>query len=109
MQRAGRVARGERRAFLDGELIEREMVGFMAEREPELVVPRGRRLTLARIDQVERHAREMPLGESKCGKRLVGGVLAAERLQARIVQRLHPERQAVDAGCAVAREVLSLD
>ncbi len=31
-QRAGRMPRGERRALLDGELIEREMVGGMVER-----------------------------------------------------------------------------
>ena len=51
----------------------------------------------------------MALGERKRGERLVDGVHAAERLQALIVERLNPERQAIDAGVAVAREVLGLD
>ena len=51
----------------------------------------------------------MTLGERKRGERLFGCVHAAERLQALIVERLNAERQAIDAGCAVAREVLGLD
>ncbi len=51
----------------------------------------------------------MALGERKRRKRLCRRVLAAERLEARIVERLHAERQPVDAGRAVAGEVLGLD
>ena len=51
----------------------------------------------------------MTLGERERGKRLFGRVHASERFQALIVERLHAERQAIDAGRAVAREILGLD
>ena len=40
----------------------------------------------------------MTLGERERCKRFVGSVHAAECLQALIVERLHAERQPVDAG-----------
>ena len=48
----------------------------------------------------------MALGEVKRRQGLFCRVLAPERLEARIVERLHPERQPVDAGRAVAGEAL---
>ena len=51
----------------------------------------------------------MALGERQRGQRFVRAVLAAERLEASIVERLHAERQPVDAGRSVAGEVLGLD
>src|SRR5262245_30993321 len=106
---AGLVARGERRAGLDRELIEREVVGGVAKREAELVAPGLRRLALARIDEVERDAAEMALGKVERRERLIGGVLAPERFQACVVERLHPEREPVDAGGTIAGEARRFD
>ena len=52
-QRAGFMECGKRRALLDGELIEREMVRGVIERAAEFLVPLLNRLPLSRIDQVE--------------------------------------------------------
>ena len=82
------MPRGERRALLNGELIEREVVGGMIQRASQLRFPLDRRLSFPRIDQIERHAREMPLGERKRGQRFLGRVLSAERFEASIVERL---------------------
>ena len=51
----------------------------------------------------------MALGERQRGQRFFRRVLAAERLEASIVERLHAERQPVDAGRPIAGEVLGLD
>ena len=85
------------------------MIGRVARARAELILPGPARLPLSRIDQVERDAREMALGERERGERFIGAVLAAERLEAVIVERLHPEREPVDAGGAVAGEALGLD
>ena len=108
-QRAGGMPRGERRALLDGELIEREVVGGMIQRASQLRFPLDRRLSFPRIDQIERHALEMALGERKRGQRFFGRVLSSKRFEASIVERLHAERQPVDAGRPIAREILGLD
>ena len=49
----GRMQRGERRAVLDGELVEREMFGGLADGACELGAPVLLALAGARIDQVE--------------------------------------------------------
>ena len=85
------------------------MVLRMLERACELLAPGRQRLPLPRIDQVEGHALEIALGDGERGKRLLARVLAPERFEARIVERLHAERHAVDAGGAVACEPSSLD
>src|SRR5581483_6039560 len=104
-----RVPRSEWGALFDGELIEREMIGGVLERAGEFLAPRARRLPLARIDQVEGDTVELALGEGKRAERFVGRVHPPERLEAPIVERLNAERETVDAGRAVAREVVRLD
>ena len=48
----------ERRAFFDGELIERQMLGRFCNRELQLIGPHLRRLVGTGVDQVERIAVE---------------------------------------------------
>ena len=55
---AGRVQAEERRLRLDGELVEREMVGRHGDRRFELGAPGVERLRRARIDQIEGEARK---------------------------------------------------
>src|ERR1700730_3079960 len=109
VQHAGIMARGEWRALLDGELIERKVVCGEAERVPKLLGPGLSRLPFARIDQVERDPVEMALGKRERRKRLKRGVLAPKGFQARIIERLHAERQPVASYGPVAREALRLD
>src|SRR4029078_9561887 len=78
----------ERRALLDGELVEREGVLRVGERAGELLAPGLHLLPLPRIDQVAGHALEIALGDGERGKSLFARVLATERFQARIVERL---------------------
>ena len=59
------MQRGERRAWLDGELVEREMVLRVGKRAGELVTPGRQSLALPRIDQVEGHALEIALGDGE--------------------------------------------
>ena len=108
-QAARRMARGKRRAGLDGQLIEREMVLRVSEGAGELLAPGADALPLAAIDQVEGDAVESALGDGECGKRLLSTMHAAERFEVRIIERLHAERDPVDAGQAVAGEALRLD
>src|SRR5512144_2917981 len=62
-QRACGMARRKRRALLDGQLIEREVIGDMIERVVKLPAPLARGLPLARIDEVEGDAVEIAFGE----------------------------------------------
>ena len=84
------------------------MVGGHADRRFELRAPGPRRLRRARIDQVEGEAREGFPRELDRAPRLGDAVDAAERLQRRIVERLHAERKAVDARRAIAAKALRL-
>ena len=116
---AGLVVRGhqlaggreavERRARLDCQLIEAQMLGRPRQSFAQLGPPRGRRLAGAGVDQVEGRAREDRLGDLDRRQRLRRVVEAAERPQGRVVQRLYAERDAVDAGRAVAAEAAGLD
>ena len=109
LQFAGGVQAEERRAFLDGELIERQMLGGFRDRELQFVRPHRGRLVGAGIDQVERIAIERVARDRDRIERLARGVQSAERLQRGIVQRLHAERDAVDAGGAIAAKARRLD
>ena len=104
---AGGVKRGERRVGLDGELVEREMLGRLGDGARELGAPGRRGLARPRIDEVERIALERAARDRDGGERLVGRVHAPERLERGVVERLHAERHPVDAGGAVARETAS--
>src|SRR5688500_18813206 len=96
----------EARARLDGELVERHMPLLHAQRTGQLFTPIGERLPGARIDQIQGHLREYACGESESIERLGGGVLAAQEHQIFILQRLDAERETIDAGQAIAAEVL---
>ena len=85
------------------------MVLRVGERLCQLLAPGVQSLSLSRIDQVEGHALEIPLGDGEGGKRLIACVLAPERFEARILERLHAKRHAVDARGAVAGEASGLD
>ena len=80
----------------------------MASASRQLVAPGGERLTRARIDQVERSALERRAGDVHGGAGFGHGMQAAERAQIGIIERLHAERDAVDAGAAVAAEAIRL-
>ena len=102
LQFAGGVQAEERRALFDGELIERQMLGGFRDRELQFFGPHRGRLVGAGIDQVERIAIERGARDRDRIQRLARAVQPAQRLQRGIVQRLHAERHAVDAGCAIA-------
>ena len=95
--------------MLDGELVEREVVGGERERRRQLGRPGLRRLARARVDQVEGEAREGRARDLDRPERLLDIVQPAEEAKVRVVQRLDAERDAVDAGGAVAAEALRLD
>ena len=98
----------KRRAFLDGELIERQVLGGFRDRVLQFVGPHPRRLVGARIDQVERVALEGGAGDRDRLERLARSVQPAQGFQRRIVERLHAERDAIDAGRAIALEARRL-
>src|SRR6478736_1394923 len=78
---AGGMQRGERRARLDGELIERQVVLRVVQSARQLVAPCGQGLPLPRIDQVEGYALEILLGDDKCRQRLIACVLTPSDLR----------------------------
>src|SRR5262245_15437487 len=80
-QLAGRMQRRERRVWLDGELIEREMLGGLRDGTRELAFPSPRHLARPRIDEVEGIALERLARDRDCIERLLRGVQAAERLE----------------------------
>ena len=103
------VHRLERRPGLDGELIQREVVGAESERAVELCPPGRQVLAGPGVDQVERDARKQQARQLERGNGLLGGVLPAEEDQRVRVQALDPERDAVDAGGAEGAEPSRLD
>ena len=109
LQFARRVQAEERRAFLDRELIERQMFGGFRNRELQFVGPHLRRLVGAGVDQVERVAVERGARDRDRIERLARAVQSSQRLQRGVVERLHAERDAVDAGCAIAAKPRCLD
>ena len=109
LQLARRVQAEERRAFLDRELIERQMFGGFRNRELQLIGPHLRRLVGAGVDQVERIALERGARDRDRIQRLARAVQPTERLQRGVIERLHAERDAVDAGCAIAAKPRRLD
>ena len=62
-----------------------------------------------RIDQIERIALERRARDLHRIERFLRGVQPAELLQRRIIERLHAERDAIDAGRAVAAKTRRLD
>ena len=101
-QFARRMQAEERRAFLDRELVERQMFGGFRNRELQFVGPHLRRLVGTGVDQVERVTIERAARDRDRIQRFARAVQSSERLQRGVVERLHAERDAVDAGCAIA-------
>jgi len=62
-----------------------------------------------RINQIEARARENLRGQRHRAPRFVRVVQTAERFQRPVVQRLHADRNAVDAGRAVIAKAFLLD
>ena len=106
---AERMQRVERRLGLDGELIERQMLGRLRDGALEFVGPRRRCLTRPRVNQVERIALEGCAGDLDRIERLLRGVQPAKLLQRVVVERLHAERNPVDARVAITTEPIRLD
>ena len=104
-----RMQRVERRAFLDGELVKRQVVGGIADCLFQLRRPGFRCLAGTGINQVEGKPREDFAGEPDRMQGLVHIVQPAEELQVAVVQRLHAQRNAVDARRAIAAKTLGLD
>src|SRR6478672_8942596 len=103
------MQRGKRRVGLDGQLIKRQMLGGFRDGALELGRPGLRRLARPRVDQVEGIALERGACDRDGGERLLRGVRAPEFLQLRVVERLYAERDAVDAGRAIAGKARGLD
>ncbi|GJE60415.1 hypothetical protein MPOCJGCO_2527 [Methylobacterium trifolii] len=108
-QPAGRRQPEERRAGLDGELVEGQVLGRPRDRIRQLGPPRRRRLAGAGVDQVEGGAGERRLRDPDRLERLRGAVQAPERLQRGVVERLDAERHPVDPGGPVAAKTPRLD
>ena len=109
LQLAGGVQAEERRALFDGELIERQMLGGFRDRELQFIRPHLRGLVGAGVNQIERITVERGARDRDRVERLARGMQPSQRLQRGIVQRLHAERNPVDAGCAVAAKPRCLD
>src|SRR6185369_15325553 len=90
--------RGEARAWLDRQLVERQMLG--AERERAFEARRPASFTIARqgVDQVETDATDRRLGRLQRAQSLVRGMGAAEKSERLIVEALQAEADAIDAG-----------
>ncbi|MGY3427911.1 hypothetical protein ACVWZW_008415 [Bradyrhizobium sp. F1.13.4] len=85
------------------------MLGRLVDRETQFIGPHRRRLVGTGVDQVERITIERAARDGNRVEGLACAVHAAERLQRGIVERLHAERDAIDAGGAIAGEARSLD
>src|SRR5690606_14712103 len=86
---AGRMECSERRAVLDGQLIERQMPTSHGERFLKLLPPRLRGLALPRVDQIEAETVEGPARDADGRFGLGNGMQAAQLLQVRVAQGLH--------------------
>ena len=85
------------------------MVANIIEPLGEFTSPGGLGLSGPAINQVESEAREERRGEPHGGQRFDDRMLAAERLQVKVVQRLDTDRKPVDAGRTIAAKTLRFD
>src|ERR1700680_1220355 len=92
----------ERGLLLDRQLIERKMLALLGKRALQFRLPRRRRLSGPRVNQVEGNAREMRAGNGDRSKCFFRAMQPAEKFQRIIFQRLHAERYAIDPRRAVA-------
>src|SRR3981189_1850143 len=102
------MQRREGRLRLDGELVEREMLGRLRDGAGELGAPGRDRLAWTRIDQIEGIALENPARDRDRVERLAHRVEPAELLEYRVVERLHAERDPVDARRPIAAKARPL-
>ena len=79
------------RAGLDRELVERHVALLLGQRTGEFGAPLLRRLVRTRIDHVEGDAREDFRRQPEGSDGFFRGMLAAQRLQVLVVQRLHAD------------------
>src|SRR5690606_25594851 len=100
---------GEPRVWLDRELVQREMAGAEGQGTGQFGVPLLRRLTGPGIDQVEAYAPEMTLRDFERGETFADVMESAEEAQRLVVERLHPERDTVDAGRGELGKIGRLD
>src|SRR5690606_3898778 len=70
--------------------------------------PGGGGLAGAGVDQVDRQPVEGARGQVDGAARLGGGMVAAQEGQGGVIERLNPQRQAVDAGVGQGRETAGL-
>ena len=103
------MQRGKRRALLDGELVERQMLACEVERLAEFGAPRVDALAGSGINQIEGEALERATRDVDRRAGFLRRMQAAERAQLRIVERLHAERDTIDAGRAIAAKTSGLD
>src|SRR5215213_9036343 len=96
------------RALLDRKLVQRQVLGRVADSLLQLPRPSRRRLTWAGVDEVEGEALEGGAGDGNCRQRLFGRVHAPELAEIGVVESLHTEGDAVDAGGPEAAEPLRL-
>ncbi len=96
-------------AFLDGQLIERHVALLIPKGAGKFLAPLRHGLVGPCIDQIEGDTRKDFCGEFEGCKRFVDRVLAAQCLEVRLIQGLHADGDAVDAGSAVAAEIFSFD
>ena len=109
LELAGGAERGKRRVWLDGQLIERQVLAGLGQSELEFARPLGRLLPRPGVDQVERVARKHRARDGDGIERLARRMHAAELRQRPIVQRLNAERHPVDPGGPVAAKARGLD
>ena len=97
------------RPHLDGQLVERQMALRQPQRFLELVFPVAQRLARTGIDEIEARAWKDRLREAHGADGFIDRMLAAEFGQRSFAQGLDAERDAVDAGGAIAAEAIGLD
>src|SRR5690606_6875321 len=106
---AGCLQHVEGRAFLYSELVERQVVGRMPDRLPQLARPGFDGLAGAGVDQVEGKPREGFARQPDRVQSLLDIMQSAEELEVGVVQRLYAQRNAVDAGVAITPKTGRLD
>ncbi len=95
-------------AFLNGELIKRHMALLDLQRLGKLDAPLSAALVRARIDHVERDAREYARGNVEGVQGLSRRVLAPQGPQICVVQRMYSDRETVYSSGEVASKILRL-
>ncbi len=96
-QLAERSKRAESRLRLDGELIERKMIGRERNGLFEFRAPGFARLSRPRIDEIEGEARKIGARQLDRASRLSRRMLAAKKAERGILERLNTKRQPINA------------